>query len=106
MSLARRPQHPILLLGQWNKNTPGTLFGRDRQPGHHTVTGSMTVEWATSVHPVDVVVVLLGGECLRPSTRKRCGLVPFPYLVSRCGSVPKAGTASLLDLHFTLLNIS
>ena len=32
------------------------------------------------------------------SMRQRCGLALVPYLVIRCGSVPKVGTMSLIDL--------
>ena len=42
-------------------NTAGTLFGRGRQPRHRMATGATAVEWAASMHPVDEVVVLLGG---------------------------------------------
>ena len=41
--------------------TAGTLFDRSRGPHHRAMTGSAAVEWAAS-HPVDEVVVLLGGE--------------------------------------------
>ena len=43
----------------------------------------------------------LEGVCLRPLMRQRCGLAPVPYLVIRCGSVPKVGTVPLLDLHYS-----
>ena len=58
------------------------------------------------MHPVDELVVLLGGEVPAAiSMRKWCGLAPVPYLVIRCGSVPKVGIVPLLDLLFKL-NIS
>ena len=87
-------------------NTAGMLFGRSRGSRHRTVTGATAVEWAAPMHVVDEVVVLLWrGGCLRPSMRQLCRLAPVPYLLIKCGSVPKIGTVPLLDLNFTL-NIS
>ena len=84
-------------------NTAGTLFGRSRGSLHRTATAPPAVEWEALMHVEDEVVVLLGGGgCLRPSMRQRYRLAPVPYLVIRCGSVPKVGTVPLLDLNFKL----
>ena len=65
----------------------------------------MTAKRAASMQPVDEVVVLLGRGVPAASIRQWCGLALVPYLVIRCGSVPKVGTVPPLDLHITL-NIS
>ena len=49
-------------------NRTRMLFGRSRGP-RHTKTGATAVESAASMHPVDEVIMLLGGGCLWPSTR-------------------------------------
>ena len=58
------------------------------------------------MHPMEEVVVLLGGGEGVPAAideTQRCWLKPVSYLLIKCGSVPKAiDTAPLLDLHFTL----
>ena len=87
------------------KNSAGTLFGRSRGPGHRTAAGGMASERAASMQPVDEVVVPLGRGVPAASIRQWCGLELVPYLVIRCGFVPKVGTVPPLDLHFTL-NIS
>ena len=58
----------------------------------------MTAERAVSMQPVDEVVVLLGRGVPVALIRQWCRLVLVPYLVMRCGSVPKVGTVPPLDL--------
>ena len=66
-----------------------------------TPTGAMVAERAAPMQPMDEVVVLLGEGVPAASMRQRCGMTLVPYLVIRCGSVPKVGTVSLLDLHYS-----
>ena len=46
------------------------------------------------MHAADEVVMLLGGGCLWPLTRQRCGLAPVPYLVIRCGCAKSRHSAA------------
>ena len=56
------------------------------------------------MQPVDEMVVLLGRGVPATSIGLWSGLALVPYVVIRCGSVPKVGTVPPLDLHF-MLNI-
>ena len=64
--------------------------------------GAMTAKRAAPMQPVDYIVVLLGRGVPAASIRLWCVLSLVPYLVIRCGFVPKVGTVPPLDLYFTL----
>ena len=70
-------------------NTAGTLFGRSRGPLYRAATGATAVEWEVLMHTERRWLCYLEGGWLRPPMRQRCRLAPIPYLVIRCGSVPK-----------------
>ena len=53
------------------------------------------------MHPVDEVVVLLGGEVPVAIHEAAVQAHACPILVIRCDSVPKVGTVPLLDLHYS-----
>ena len=71
-------------------NIAGKLVGRSRGPDH---LSTLWMRW---------LYYLEGGGCPRSLTSQRCGLLSVPYLVIRCGSVPKVGTVPLQRLHFKL----
>ena len=86
-------------------DTTGTLCDRNRGPRQpckygNRGNGCQTDSVGLSCGQGDSVT-WRGGGCTRPPMSQWCGLalVPYPYLVVGCVSVPKVGTVLLQDLH-------